>query len=114
MAQPCSRRVTVVAAAVLALVLVAVVAVVGVRWWQDRHRSDLERAMAYAPADTQRYSWTDWSAVRAELDADVGPRSSAEDVEAFLSDGFDADLTSESAMVDSATVLTRLIEQAGE
>jgi hypothetical protein len=105
LAQPWSRRLTVVAGAVLALVLVALVAVVGVRWWQDRQRSDLERALAYAPADTQRYSWTDWAAVRSELDADLGPRSSAEDVEAFLSDGFDADLTSESAMVDSATVL---------
>jgi hypothetical protein len=76
-----------------------------VRWWQGRDRSDLEQAMAYAPADTQRYSWTDWVAVRSELDADLGPRSSAEEVEAFLSEGFDADLTSESAMVESATVL---------
>ena len=75
------------------------------RWWQDRHRTDLERALAYAPADTARYSWTDWAGVRRELGADVDDRSSAGDVEQFLSDGFDADLTSGSAMVESATVL---------
>ena len=89
----------------MVVVLVAVAAVAGVRWWQERHRTDLERALAYAPAGTARYSWTDWAGVRRELDADVDDRSSAEDVEQFLSDGFDADLTSGSAMVDSATVL---------
>ena len=75
------------------------------RWWQDRHRTDLERALAYAPPDTARYSWTDWAGVRRELGADLDAGSSAEDVEQFLSDGFDADLTSGSAMVESATVL---------
>ena len=105
MAQPWSRRLTVVAGAGLVLVLLAAVAVVGWRWWQDRHRTDLERAVAYAPSDTARFSWTDWAGVRAELGADLDDRSSAEDVEAFLSEGFDADLTSGSAMVDSATVL---------
>src|SRR5262245_8246318 len=49
LAQPWSRRLTVVAGALLALVLLAVVAVLGVRWWQDRQRSDLEQALAYAP-----------------------------------------------------------------
>jgi hypothetical protein len=87
------------------LALVAAGTVAGMRWWQDRHRSDLERALAYAPSETARYSWTDWSGVRRELDADLDDRSSADDVEAFLSDGFDADLTSGSAMVDSAAVL---------
>ena len=87
------------------LALVAALTVAGVRWWQERHRSDLERALAYAPAETARYSWTDWAGVRRELDADLDDRSPADDVEAFLSDGFDADLTSGSAMVDSATVL---------
>ena len=105
MAQPWGRRLAVVGAAVLVVVLLVAAAFVGVRWWQDRHRSDLERALAYAPSDTARYSWTDWAGVRRELGADLDDRSSAEDVERFLSDGFDADLTSGSAMVDSATVL---------
>jgi hypothetical protein len=99
------RRLTVAAGPLVVLVIVALVSVVGVRWWQDRHRSDLEKALALAPAETQRFSWTDWAAVRSELHADVGPRSSADEVESFLADGFDADLTSESAMVESAAVL---------
>jgi len=105
LAQPWRRRLTVVAGAALVLVLVAAAAVVGVRWWQDRHRSDLERALSYAPPDTARYSWTDWAGVRRELGVTLSARSSADDLEKFLSDGFDADLTSGSAMVDSATAL---------
>jgi hypothetical protein len=100
LAQPWGRRLAVVGAAVLVVVLFIAAAFVGVRWWQDRHRSDLERALAYAPSDTARYSWTDWAGVRRELGADLDDRSSAEDVERLLSDGFDADLTSGSAMVD--------------
>jgi hypothetical protein len=105
LAQPWRRRLTVVGGAALVLVLVAAAAVAGVHWWQDRHRTDLERALAYAPPGTARFSWTDWAGVRRTLHADLDDRSSAEDVEQFLSDGFDADLTSDSAMVDSATLL---------
>jgi hypothetical protein len=79
--------------------------VAGVRWWRQSHRTDLERALAYAPPQTARFSWTDWAAVRRELGTHLDDRSPAGDVERFLSDGYDADLTSGSAMVDSATVL---------
>lgn len=105
MAQPWRRRLTVVAGVALALALVAVGTVAGVRWWQQSHRSDLERAIAYAPPETARFSWTDWAAVRRELGAHLDDRSPADDVEQLLSDGYDADLTSGSAMVESATVL---------
>jgi len=105
LAQPWRRRLTVVAGAALVLVLLAAAAVVGVRWWQDRHRTDLERAVAYAPTGTVRFSWTDWSAVRSELRSEVDEDSSPEEVESFLSDGYDADLTSGSAMVESASLL---------
>ncbi len=91
-------------AAAVALALVAGL-VLGWRWVQDRDRTELERAMGLAPADAQRFSWTDWAAVRAELDADVSAGSSAEEVTAFLDAGFDADLTSTSALVESAAVL---------
>ena len=105
MAQPWSRRLAVIAGVGLVLVLLTAAGVAGWGWWQDRHRSDLERALAFAPAETARFSWTDWAGVRAELGADLDPRSSAASVEEFLGEGFDADLTSESAMVESATVL---------
>jgi hypothetical protein len=105
LALPWSRRLTVLAGAALALVLLVVGGVAGIRWWQRSHRTDLERALAYAPPESARYSWTDWAGVRRELGVHLDDRSSADDVEQFLSDGFDADLTSGSAMVDSATVL---------
>ena len=105
MAQPWRRRLTVVVGAALVLVLLAAGGVAGVRWWQRSHRSDLERALAYAPPGSARYSWTDWAGVRRELGAHLDDHSSPDDVDQFLADGFDADLTSGSAMVDSAAVL---------
>jgi len=97
-----SKRAMLVAGIGLALVLLAAAAFAGVRWWQDRHRTDLERALSYAPADAARFSWTDWAAVRSELASDVDGSSSVREVEDFLSEGFDTDLTSTSSMVDSA------------
>jgi hypothetical protein len=90
---------------VLALALVAAGGVAGVRWWRQAHRTDLQKALAYAPPETLRFSWTDWAGVRRELGAHVDERTSADDLEQFLSDGFDHDLTSGSAMVDSAPLL---------
>ena len=62
--------------------------------------------MAYAPADTARFSWTDWAARPLASSTPTStparrPRTSRQ----FLTDGFDADLTSGSAMVESAAVL---------
>lgn len=99
------RRLTVALLAGLVLVLVAVAAVVGVRWWQGRDRTRLEQAAAYAPGDAERLSWTDWAAVRSALGADLDASSSANDVRKFLDRGFDRDLTSTSALVQSAPAL---------
>ena len=93
------------AAVGLALVLLALGAVAGVRWWQDRNRTDLERALAYAPSGSARFSWTDWAAVRAELGSDVGSDSTPLEVTELLNEGYDADLTSTTAMGESADVL---------
>jgi hypothetical protein len=99
------RRFTIVAAAGLVLGLLALGTVAGVRWWRDSQRTDLQRAVAYAPETSARYSWTDWAAVRAELDADVGEGSTGLEVAELLNAGYDADLTSTTAMGESAEVL---------
>jgi hypothetical protein len=99
------RRLTIVVLVVLVLALVAAAALVGLRWWREDHRSDLEEAASYAPADAQRLSWTDWADVRAEVGADLDASSSDAQLRRFLDDGFDADLTSASALVQSAPVL---------
>jgi hypothetical protein len=67
--------------------------------------SDFEQAVANAPADTERLSWTDWEGVRRELGSDVDARSGAPEVRQFLTDAFDRDLTSRSALVQSAPAL---------
>ena len=99
------KRLTVALVAVLAVALVAVVAVVGTRWWRDTHRTGLERATAYAPADAERLSWTDWAAVRDRVGSEVDADSSVRDLRKFLDRGYDDDLTSASALVESAPVL---------
>jgi hypothetical protein len=91
-----SRRWRVAGAAALAVVVV-VALVLGARAWRSAHRSDLERALSDAPKDAQRYSWTDWAAVRRA----VGTSSES----ALLSKGYDEDLTAGSALTDSVDVL---------
>jgi hypothetical protein len=97
-----SRRWRVAGAAALAVVVVialVIALVLGVRAWRSAHRSDLERALSFAPTDAQRYSWTDWAAVRRA----VGTSSES----ALLSRGYDEDLTAGSSLTDSAEVLRR-------
>lgn len=90
---------------VLVLALVVTAAVVGLRWWRDAHRTDLQRAMELAPGDAERLSWTDWAGVREELGVDLSPDSAQGDVVDFMSAGYDADLTSASALPESAQQL---------
>ncbi len=99
------RRGLALAAAAVGLLLVAAAVVVGVRWWPDRDRTTFEEATAYAPADAQRLSWTDWAAVRTQVGARLDADSTRGDVEQFLDRAYDEDLTSTSALVESAPVL---------
>jgi hypothetical protein len=92
------------AAAAVAIVLVAA-GLTGVVWWRHAHRSGLDAALRLVPADVQRYSWTDWSGVRRALHVADRDDPSAAEVQAFLGKGYDADLTSASAMVTSADAL---------
>ena len=68
-------------------------------------RTEFASAVAGAPAGTERVSWTDWAGVRRELDSASTHGRAREDLEAFLDDGYDADLTSRSALLQSAAVL---------
>ncbi len=93
------------AVGVLVVALVVTAAVVGVRWWREAHRTDLERALDLAPGDGERFSWTDWAAVREELGADLSADSPQDEVVDFMGEGYDADLTSASALPESAQQL---------
>lgn len=86
-------------------VLVVTVVVLAVVRWVGGPDSRLAAAVALAPADTERLTWTDWSGVRAELDADLGADTSGDAVAAFLDAGFEADLTSMSSLLSSAPAL---------
>jgi hypothetical protein len=99
------RRLAIAVLVALVVALVAASTVVVVRWWRDRDRTELEQATAYAPADAERLSWTDWAGVRDAVGAHLDGSSSGAEVQSFLDDGFDRDLTSASALVQSATVL---------
>jgi hypothetical protein len=99
------RRLTVLVGALLTLVLLAAAAVVGVHWWRQEHRTELEQASSYAPGDAERLSWTDWAAVRDRVGVHLDGSSSAAALQAFLTKGYDKDLTSTSALVQSAPLL---------
>lgn len=85
------------------VVLLVVAAVVAVRLWPES--GTLSSSLRYAPAGTERVSWTDWSGVRRELGADVGTDSTPGEVRDFLDRAFEADLSSTSALGSSAPVL---------
>ena len=95
-----SRRAVAALAAMLVVVAAALVA-----WRVLAPTPPLATALSFAPDTTSRASWTDWEGVRRELDADVGADSSAEDVDAFVSDAFAADLSAMSALGTSAGTL---------
>jgi len=82
-----------------------VVVVTALRWWQHRDDSTLQQAVALAPADAQRLTFTDWAAVRRELGADLDASSSTGEVEDFLDEAFEADLSPMSALLESATTM---------
>ena len=90
------------------LVVVAALVVGGALWWRSQPGTDLERAMALAPADAERVTWTDWSGIRAELGSDVDADAAATRVADFLDEGYEADLTSTSALLSSAETLQEL------
>jgi hypothetical protein len=99
------KRLTTVVIVVVVVAVLAGAAVVGLRWWRESQPTELGRAMAMAPADAQRLSWTDWAGVRKELDVSLSADASSSDVTELVDEGFEADLTSTSALVESAPVM---------
>lgn len=95
-----SRRALVTLAAVVAVVVTGLVA-----WRLRTPPTPIEGALAMVPADTSRASWTDWTGVRRELDADLDADSSPQAVDAFMSAAFADDLSAMSALGTSAAVM---------
>ena len=89
--------------ALVALVALAVGALVA--WRTLTPTTPLAEAVSMAPAGTSRISWTDWEGVRRELGGDVDAGSSGEQVDAFVAEAFDDDLSSMSALGTSAGVM---------
>jgi hypothetical protein len=102
-----SSRAVIAGVAVLAVAVIAafvLVVVLEVRPFEPG-RTEFAQAVASAPAGAERLSWTDWAGVRRELGSAVDARASESAVREFLEAGFDADLTSRSALVQSAPAL---------
>ncbi len=96
-----TKRWSAVTAAVVVLALLAA----GALWWRASRTTELERAVELAPGPAERLSWTDWQGIRTELGTDLSASSSTDELTGFLDEGYDADLTSSSALLESATLL---------
>ncbi len=84
---------------------VLVAAVGALVWWRTERGTTFEEAVALAPAGTQRISWSDWEGVRRELGSDVSADSTTDELTGFLDDAFERDLSSASALGQSAAAL---------
>ena len=88
-----------------AVVLVIAVVAAGLLFWRSAQVTELQRAVAMAPAATERITWTDWAGVRARLDSDVDASSGADELARFLDEAFEADLSPMSALLESADAM---------
>ena len=89
----------------VAVALVALVAA-GALWWRAarHHRAASGRSGSRRRARSGCHGPTG-QRVRSELGADLSASSSSDELTGFLDEGFDADLTSTSALLESAAVL---------
>lgn len=89
----------------LAVLVLALLLAGGAFAWTRLHggpSSRLAAALELAPTTAVRFSWTDWAGVRHELGADA-----SDPVAQLLTKAYDDDLSSTSALVDSAPILAR-------
>lgn len=99
------RRIAMIAGVLVVAVVAAglTLRVVGV--WGGTDRTAFEQAVRLVPADSQRYTWTDWAGIRSKLGVELDSDSSNDALRRFLDAGFTADLTSTSGLVESAPLL---------
>jgi len=76
----------------------------GLRAWVSRP-TGLQQALAVAPVDALRWSWTDWAGVRRETGVHLDADSTPEQVHRLMTKGYDADLTGTSVLTDSSGLL---------
>jgi hypothetical protein len=100
-----SRRRTLVIATAVMLVLVA--AAVGLRAWRDGHRTALREALDAVPKSTMRLAFTDWTAVRRQLDLPDGAHPSSATIDALSSKAYDTDLSAASSIDESTAALQK-------
>lgn len=99
-----SRRLVVVAAAVLVAALAAGL----VLWRLLAAGGDYERALGALPDSTLRATYTHWGQVREQAEgAGLGTDASRGEVRGFLDRAFEADLVSTSALAESTYALER-------
>lgn len=92
---------------VVAVVVLAALALVvgGLRWWQSLRMSEFQRAVTLAPGGAQRLTYTDWAEVRRRLGAGIDTDSSGDEVDQFLADAFEEDLSPMSALLESTPAM---------
>jgi hypothetical protein len=102
-----TRRTFLVAAAVAAVLVVGVVAV-GLRtMWRDAHRTDFSQALDVVPRATLRLGFTDWAAVRRQLDLPTQARPSDATIDRLTSKAYDTDLSAASSIDESTAALQK-------
>lgn len=92
--------------AFVAGLVVLLVAAALIAWRLLDRPTDYERAVGYLPPDTLRVTYTDWAAVRSAAGGEnLDAGSPQRQVDAFLDRAFEQDLTSTSALAESAAAL---------
>jgi len=85
-----------------AIVLFVALGLVGRTLWRNAHRTDLSDALGTVPKSTLRLAFTDWAAVRRQLDVPDQSRPSDATIEKLTDRAYDTDLSAASS-IDEAT-----------
>ena len=97
-----------IGAVVLALLVVAVVGVVGgTALWKRFHRTPLDEALHSVPAGSLRVGFTDWTVARRSLHAHLGQTPSDSQITAFMQKAYDSDFSAASSIDESAVALQK-------